>query len=382
MYKQKRKICFIITSHVHYSRSKLILSELQKRRDVELQIVVGGSAILPNYGDVLSALEENGFRPNAKITMTFEGGSHVAMAKTAGVGVSEFATVFDNLKPDVVVARGDRYEVLSPTIAASYLNIPIAHIEGGDVTGTIDESVRHAVTKLAHIHFTTNNLARDRVIRMGEDSRYVFNVGCPSIEYIASKKFKAHKKLVNRLGVGDVIDLDKPYLMVMKHPVTTESNRENTEILLRVVHGLKIPTIWFWPNVDAGTDEISKAIRVFREKKDARHMRFHTYLPTDDYLGLLHKTVCLVGNSSVGIKECSYIGVPAVNIGSRQNGRTRGHNVVDVSFNEKQIKNAIQKQIKVGRYPKSNIYYKNGTSKQISNILRKVDLYTQKHFVD
>ncbi|MAG12898.1 UDP-N-acetylglucosamine 2-epimerase (hydrolyzing) [bacterium] len=379
---KKRKICFIITCHTHYSRSKLVLGELQKSRDVELQIVVGGSAMLPNYGDVLSALEEDGFHHNAKITMTFEGGSHVAMAKTAGIGVSEFATVFDNLKPDVVVVRGDRYEVLSPTIAASYLNIPIAHIEGGDVTGTIDESVRHAVTKLAHIHFTTNNLARDRVIRMGEDSRYVFNVGCPSIEYIASKKFKAHKKLVNRLGVGDVIDLDKSYLMVMKHPVTTESNRKNTEILLKIIHELKIPTIWFWPNVDAGTDEISKAIRTFREKKDARHMRFHTYLPTDDYLGLLHKTVCLVGNSSVGVKECSYLGIPAVNIGSRQNGRTRGHNVVDVPFNEKQIKNAIQKQIKVGRYPKSNIYYKNGTSKQISNILRKVDLYTQKHFVD
>lgn len=384
MLKRKRKICFVITSPVHYSRSKLVFDELRRRRNVELQIVVGGSAILPNYGDALEALEEDGLHCNAKVTMTLEGGSHVAMAKTTGIGVSEFATVFDNLRPDIVVVRGDRYEVLAPAVAASYLNISIAHIEGGDVTGTIDESVRHAVTKLAHLHFATNETALQRIIRMGEDPRYVFNVGCPSVEYIARKKFKAPSRLINRIGVGDIIDTAKPYLIVMKHPVTTkaEDNKKNTEILLQAIQELNIPAIWFWPNADAGTDAVSKAIRVFREKKDPRHIRFHKYLPTDDFIGLLREAACLVGNSSVGIKECSYLGIPAVNIGSRQNGRMRADNVVDVPFNRIQIENAVRKQIKNGPYAPSKIYYKEGTSKKIADALSDIDLYTQKQFHD
>ncbi|MCK4554844.1 N-acetylneuraminate synthase family protein, partial [Candidatus Parcubacteria bacterium] len=153
---KKRKICFVITSKIHYSRSKKILEKLKNRDDVELQIVIGASAILYKYGDIVSLLEEDGFNYDAKIIMTLEGGSSVAMAKTAGIGITEFATIFDNLNPDIVVVRGDRYEVLSAAIAAAYLNITVAHIEGGDVTGTIDESVRHAITKLSHIHFTTN----------------------------------------------------------------------------------------------------------------------------------------------------------------------------------------------------------------------------------
>lgn len=380
----KRKICFVITSHIHYSRSKLVLEMLRGNEVIDLQIVIGGSAILPNYGDVEGALRSDGFWYNAKIVMNLEGGSHVAMAKTAGIGVSEFASVFDNLKPDIVVVRGDRYETLAPAIAAAYLNIPIAHVEGGDVTGTIDESVRHAVTKLAHIHFATNEDAAKRIIRMGEDPRYVFNTGCPGVEYIAQNDFNESSELVNRIGVGDVIDLKKPFLLVMKHPVTTEplSNQKNTEILLHVIHDLNIPTIWFWPNVDAGTDGISKAIRVFREKQNPHHMRFHKYLPTEEFIGLLKKTVCLVGNSSVGVKECSYLGVPVVNIGSRQNRRMRAENVTDVPFDSSKIKEAIKKQIYHGRYPQSSIYYQEGTSKKIADILSTIDLYTQKQFHD
>lgn len=381
---KKRKICFVITSHIHYSRSKLVLSALKDSKSVDLQIIIGGSAILPNYGDVERALESDGFSHSARIVMNLEGGSHVAMAKTTGFGVSEFATVFDNLRPDVVVVRGDRYEVLAPAIAAAYLNIPIAHLEGGDVTGTIDESVRHAVTKLSHIHFTTNEDAAKRIIRMGEDPRYVFNVGCPGVEYIARNDFVASDELVNRLGVGDVIDIEKPFLMVMKHPVTTEpmDNQKNTEMLLHVIHDLGIPTIWFWPNVDAGTDVVSKAIRVFREKQNPRYMRFHKYLPTEEFIGLLKRTVCLVGNSSVGVKECSYLGVPVVNIGSRQNKRMRAENVLDVPFAPSEIRKAIKAQIRHGCYPQSRIYYKGNTSKKIADILSTIHLYTQKQFVD
>lgn len=361
-----------------------MLEMLRDDERIELQIVIGGSAILPNYGDVEDTLQKDGFNHDAKITMNFEGGSHVAMAKTTGIGVSEFATVFDSLKPDIVVIRGDRHEVISPAIAAAYLNIPIAHIEGGDVTGTIDESVRHAVTKFSHIHFATNEEAARRIVRMGEDPRYVFNVGCPAVEYIARNDFQASHELVNRLGVGDVVDIEKPFLMVMNHPVTTETsrNQENTEILLQAVHDLHIPTIWFWPNVDAGTDSISKAIRIFREKRDPHHMRFHKYLPTGEFIGLLKKTICLVGNSSVGIKECSYLGVPVVNVGSRQNRRMRAENVIDAPFDKEQIQGAIRQQIQNGQYPQSTIYYQDGTSKKIADILSTINLYTQKQFCD
>lgn len=380
----KRKICFVITSRIHYGRSKLILIELKKRPDVELMIVVAASALLEMYGNVLEDLARDGFMVNDKIVMTLEGGNTVAMAKTAGVGIMEFTTAFDNLRPDVVVVRGDRYEVLSATVAASYLNIPVAHIEGGDVSGTIDESVRHAVTKLAHIHFPTNEQSRRRIIRMGENPKYVFNVGSPDIEFVARNRFRVSEDLVNRLGVGDVIDLDRPFLLVMQHPVTSEvgKNREHIEATLHAVHELGIPAICFWPNADAGTDEVSKGIRVFREIEKPHHLRFLKYLPPEQFIGLLKRAACLVGNSSAGVKECSYLGVPAVNIGTRQHGRMRAGNILDVNYDKTAIKQAIKKQLAHGLYAPSNIYYKSGTSRLIAKTLATIKLYSQKFFID
>ncbi len=379
-----RKICFIITSKIHYSRNRLILDELKKHKDIQLQIVVGASAILPNYGEVLELMKKDGFKYDAKITMTLEGGTPVAMAKTAGLGIAEFATVFENLQPNIVIVRADRYEVLSAAIAAAYLNIPVAHIEGGDVTGTIDESVRHAITKLAHIHFATNEDSKNRILRMGEHPDYVFNFGSPDLEFVAKNSFKASNKLINYLGVGDVIDLKKPYLMVLQHPVTSEfgKNREHVRETLSATQELGIPAIWFWPNIDAGTDEVSKAIRVFRENEKPKHIRFIMHLPPEQFIGLLKKSACLVGNSSAGIKECSYLGVPVVNIGTRQNGRLRAENVLDVDYKKNAIKVAIKRQLKCGLYEPSHIYYQPGTSKKIVDALVKIKLYNQKRFCD
>ncbi len=382
--KHQRKICFVITSKIHYGRSKLILEELKKRPDVELQIVVAASALLEMHGNVLEDLARDGFTVNDKIMMTLEGGNTVAMAKTAGVGIMEFTTAFDNLQPDIVVVRGDRYEVLSAAVAASYLNILVAHIEGGDVSGTIDESVRHAITKLSHIHFPTNEQSARRIIRMGENPKYVFNAGSSDIEFVAKNKFRVSEKLINHLGVGDIIDIDKPFLVAMQHPVTSEigRNRKHVEETLHAVHELGIPTIWFWPNVDAGTDEVSKGIRSFRETHNPKHMRFIKYLPPEQFIGLLAAAACLVGNSSSGIKECSYLGVPAVNIGTRQNGRMRAENVVDAEYEKAAIKRAVKRQIKHGAYGSSAIYHKKGTSKKIAQTLAKVRPHSQKRFVD
>lgn len=382
--KHKRKICFVVTSKIHYGRSKLVLEELQKRSDVELQIVVAASALLDTYGNVLEDMARDGFMVNDKIVMTLEGGNTVAMAKTAGIGIMEFSTAFDNLQPDIVVVRGDRYEVLSAAIAASYLNIAVAHIEGGDVSGTIDESVRHAITKLAHIHFPTNKLSASRIIRMGENSRYVFNVGSSDIEFVAKNTFRVSEKLINHLGVGDIIDIDKPFLIAMQHPVTSEvgKNLKNVEETLYAVHELGIPTIWFWPNVDAGTDEVSNGIRRFRELKKPGHMRFLKYLPPEQFIGLLQRASCLVGNSSSGIKECSYLGIPVINVGTRQNGRMRADNVIDVGYEKGAIKRAVKKQFAHGPYAPSDIYYQRGTGKKIAQTLAKIRLYSQKQFID
>jgi len=382
MSQNKRKICFVITSRVHYDRSKEILREIKSREDLELQIVVGASAILPSYGDVLSAMKKDGFECNEKIIMTLAGGSSVAMAKTTGIGIVEFATVFDNLEPDVVVVRGDRYEILSAVIAAAYLNIAVAHIEGGDLSGTIDESVRHAITKLSHIHFSTNPEAKERIIKMGENPENVFDFGGPEIEFLTKNSYEVSSNLINFLGVGDVIDIGKPYMIMMQHPVTSEleSNRENMTKTLEAVYECGIPTICFWPNIDAGTDEASKSIRVFRENKNPHHMRFIKYLPAEQFLGLLKGASCLVGNSSAGIKECSYFGLPVVDIGTRQSNRMKAENVMWVDHDKEQIKGAILKQLERTRYPSSDIYHKPNTAKNITDILASHSIQTQKKF--
>ena len=381
---KNRKICFVITSKIHYGRSKIILEELRERNNLDLQIILGGSALLPQYGDVISLMNKDGFKYDAKIVMNLEGGDPVAMAKTAGIGVTEFTTALDNLAPDIVVVRADRFEVLSAAIAAAYLNIPIAHIEGGDITGTIDESVRHAITKLAHIHFATTEEAKNRILSMGERSEYVHNFGCPELEYVMKHNYDVANERINYLGVGSDIDINQKFLIVMQHPVTTEfgKNKENIEETLKAIDELKIPTVWFWPNIDAGTDEVSKGIREFREMKNPNNIRFIKYLAPEEFISLLKKSTCLVGNSSAGIKECSFLGKPVVNIGTRQSDRKRAENVIDCNYNKEEIKKAIITQLKNGDYPASYIYCQDSTSKKIVDILSKATLYTQKKFID
>ena len=379
----KRKICFIITSQIHYARCHALMEAISNHPDLELQVAVAASAILPQYGDVLTSMEEDGIKCDAKIVMTLAGGSSVAMAKTTGIGITEFATAFDNLQPDIVLVRGDRYEVLAAAIAASYMNIPIAHLEGGDVSGSIDESVRHAVTKLSHIHFTSNEKSATRVKQLGENPEYVFVTGCPELETLSKYETDITSEELNKHGVGESLDISKPFLIVMYHPVTTEDdNRESADELLNVINNMGIQTVWFWPNVDAGTDDVAKAIRVFRENQNPQHMHFVKYLKPDKFIALLKKCACLVGNSSAGIKESSFLGIPTVNIGTRQEGRLRGPNVMDVKDGPDAIQKAIEEQIEHGPYEPSNIYFKENSGSAIADMLAKIELYEQKRFFD
>lgn len=384
---KKRKVCFVITNRVHYARQKLLLQRLKDHPALELQLVVGGSALLQKHSNTVSQIEENGFQINEKLYMVIEGGDNVAMAKTTGMAILEFTNTFQKLDPDVVIIRGDRYEMLAAATAAAYLNKTIAHIEGGELSGTIDESVRHAITKLSHIHFVTNQEAYRRVVQMGEDPGYVFMVGSTDVEHAAHFTRNGVRKnfweQLNRRGTGPTLDFSKGYLTVMYHPVTTEPGQDRVvEKLLRLISNLQRPTVWFWPNIDAGTDEVSKTIRKFRESHNPATIRFIRDMPPEDFSILLKKTSCLIGNSSAGIKECSYFGVPVVNIGTRQTGRLRATNVVDVGYQSQPIKNAIEQQLIAGRYPVSTIYCQPQVSKTIADILGRVDLYVQKNFKD
>jgi len=382
----KRRICFPITSRAYYGRSQLLLKKLQEHPGVELELMLGGSILLDKYSrHIAEDIEAGGFTISTSLFNVIEGGNHVAMAKTACLTALEFTNGFHAADPDVVVICGDRFEQLAIAMAAAYLNKTIAHIEGGDVTGSIDESVRHAITKLAHIHFVTNDDAHRRVLAMGEDPKYVFTTGSLDVEVASQVATPITSEIVNGYGVGHEIDISQPFLLVIQHPVTTErENRRHVEDTLRAVAALDMPAIWIWPNPDAGTGEMADRLRHFRENEpgDVRNMRFITDLPVSHFIALLKTTACLIGNSSAGIKECSYLGTPVVNIGARQQGRLHSDNVVHSGYDRGEILAAARGQIAHGRYGPSHLYYRPGASQAMVDVLAGAELYTQKRFCD
>lgn len=379
----QRKVCVVITARPSYSRIRSTLAALRARADVELQLVVAASALLDQYGDVSKFIERDGYRINARVFMLIEGESNLTSAKTTGLGLVELSTVFDNLKPDVVVTIADRYETIATAIAAAYMNIPLAHVQGGEVTGSIDEKVRHAITKLADVHFVSTTLARERVIRMGELPERVHITGCPSIDIaaeVAARPALDFDPFVKYGGVGNELDLRDGYVVVMQHPVTTECGqaRQQVEETLEACHALGMPVLWFWPNVDAGSNETSQAVRIFREQARAGRFHFFKNMGSADFLRLLINSRCLIGNSSVAIRECSFLGVPTVDIGSRQGGRERADNVIAVPHAREEILAAARHQVAHGRYPASTLYGDGQTGARIADLLATLTFSIEK----
>ena len=379
----KRKVCVLVTARPSYSRIKSALRAIAGHPDLELQLVVAASALLDRYGGAVRSIEQEGFTVSARVYMVLEGENLVTSAKSTGLGLVELATVLDNLKPDVVVTVADRYETLATAVAASYMNIPVAHVQGGEVTGSIDEKVRHAVTKLSNLHLVATEAAAERVIRLGEEPEAVFVTGCPSIDLAASVSaapaldFEPVRKYG---GVGTPVDLSKGYLVVMQHPVTTEYDEARQQITetLQAVHALQMPTLLFWPNVDAGSDGTSKGIRIFRERERPEGFHFFRNMLPEDFLRLLCNCSCIVGNSSVAIRECSYLGVPAVNVGTRQSGRDRGRNVIDVPCEREQISAAIRTHAHNGRPASDPLYGDGQAGPRIANRLADSILTVEK----
>ncbi len=382
-----RKVCVVITARASYSRIKSALYAIQRSRNLELHLVVGASALLNRYGDTAEQIRKDGFEVGSTVFFILEGENPTTTAKSTGLGIIELTTLFANLKPDVVVTVADRFETIATAIAASYMNIPVAHVQGGEVTGNIDEKVRHAVTKLSNLHCVSNETSARRVIRMGESEDSVHITGCPSIDLAAEV---AHNPELNfdpferYGGVGARFDLAEGYLIVMQHPVTTEYGEGRRQIAetLRAIRKLHMPTFWFWPNADAGADDVAKELRVFREHHMRQdYIRFFRSMSPEDFLRLLINSRCIIGNSSVGLRESSFLGVPAVNIGTRQRGRERGPNVVDVGYRGEEIVEAVQHHLSNGRYPSCHIYGDGNAGKRISKVLEQAELKIDKSLV-
>jgi UDP-hydrolysing UDP-N-acetyl-D-glucosamine 2-epimerase len=375
-----RYVCVVLTARTSYTKIKPILAALHARPGVKLQLICAASALVDRYGRV--AVEKDGFRVDEHIYMLLEGETLLTSAKTTGLGIVEFAGAFDRLRPDVVVVMADRFEVMAPAIAAAYQNIPLAHVQGGEVSGNIDDKVRHAITKLADLHFPATERARDWIVRLGERPETVFCTGCPSTDLAEEVKrsprldFSVYEKYG---GVGNAPSLHHGFVIVLQHSVTTEygdAKRQVTETL-EAVADLDRPVLWFWPNADAGSDETSKTIRAFRENRHLPQLHFIKNMESVDFLRLLYASDGIVGNSSVAIREGSYLGVPAIDVGTRQANRECGPNVVHVGYDRRQIRRAIESHLN-GRMPGSTLYGHGDAGQQIAHLLATVPLTFQK----
>lgn len=377
-----KKICVVIGSRANYSSIKSAMRAIQDHEGLELQLVVGASALLDRYGAVVNLIEREGFRPTARVHMLIEGETPATMAKSTGLGLMELPTIFEAIRPDVVLTVGDRFETMATTLAAAYMNIPIAHTMGGEVSGTIDESIRHAVTKFAHIHFPASRDAHERILKLGELPQHVHTVGCPRIDLVASilQDGAAIDAGIFGEGVGPGLDLGSPFALVSQHPVTTEYGEGERQIraTLEAVRASGLQAIVLWPNADAGSEDLSRGMRKWRERGLDERMHFFKNLPVDVYVRLMARAACLVGNSSSGIREGAFIGTPVVNVGSRQAGRERGPNVIDVPHDADAILGAVRRQVEHGRYASDATYGDGKAGTRIAEILARETVDVQK----
>ena len=379
--RNKRKVCVVINSRANYGRIKTVLNAIRDRDNLELQIIIGASALLHRFGEVHKIIKADGFMPDASLYSIVEGENPTTMAKSTGLAIIELSTLFENLKPDIVITVADRFETMATAVAASYMNIALAHTQGGEVTGSIDESVRHAVTKLAHLHFAATERAAGYLIRMGEDPSTVHCTGCPAIDIAANIDLAMPDDLFIRYrGVGPDLNPKEPYIVVLQHPVTTEYGQGFLQIneTLKAVSSIRMQTVWLWPNVDAGSDDISKGMRMFREKQSPDYVHFYRNFTPEDYVRLIKNAACVVGNSSSGLREGSFLGVPVVNIGTRQAGRERGENVIQVDYDAGKIERTIRKQIDHGPYEKSTLFGDGKAGVRIAKILSEAEISIQK----
>ena len=369
-----RKICVLTGTRAEFGLLHPVIEAISDHPDLEVQLLVTGMHLVEAFGLSVKDVERSGFPIAAKVPMHKEGDDNLSMALSVADGVKGISAVFTDLKPDVLVLLGDRTEVLAGAVAALYLNIPIAHIHGGDVTrGGTDESVRHAVTKMANIHFPATAKSADRIRKMGEDDWRIFNTGAPCLDTILSFDPLSREELSEQCK----IPADQDFLLLVQHAVSTESELavEQFRETLKAVEGIEMAKAIIYPNSDAGGLAIIEEIKKLKGKDN-----FYIFksLPHQVYLSLMKHCRILVGNSSSGIIESSSFKIPVVNIGIRQEGRERAGNVLDVDHYAEEISSAIEKGLSEDfRWTLEEVenpYGNGGTGKKIAGILAEVEL--------
>lgn len=379
-----RTVAAVCFSRANYARMKSILHAINDHPDLELKLIVGASALLYRFGSVVDVIERDGFTISSKIFCALEGDHPSSMATGTGLALIELVTCLDHLKPDIVLTIADRHETMATAIASSYMNIPLAHTQGGEVSGSIDESVRHAITKLAHVHFPATSRAENILLSMGENSSNVHLVGCPAMDLLHNLPDCSDIN-INAIGIGDTLDLTKPFSLVIQHPDTTDYINAFSQISPTIEaiqhiskhHNHQI--IWLWPNIDAGNDTFSQLLREYREDSAPSGIRFVKNFTPESYASLLKAACCIIGNSSSGLREASFLGTATINIGSRQHLRERGPNVIDTGYSAAEILDAFNVHMSFGfNYPPSHIYGDGFSGKKIANILSSCSLSTTK----
>lgn len=379
---KKRRIAIVVASRANYGRVKYLMRAIKKQPELELQLIVGASTLLYRFGSAVDIIKRDGFNPCKNLHYVVEGNDPITQSKTTALGILELSTAFSDLKPNAVLTVADRFETMATAIAATYQNIPLIHLQGGEVSGNIDDRVRHAITKLADIHFPSTEKSKKRIIKMGENPKYVFNFGCPSIDILVNENLSISNGVMSKYGgTGKPINWEEPYILMLQHSVTTSYGRglkqiQETLEALRIFKNIQKLVIW--PNIDAGTDDISKGIRVFREKNLKEKFHYYRNFAPEDYARLLNNCICAVGNSSSFIREGSFLGTPAVIIGDRQRGREHAENVIFADYNRDDIYNKVKKQINRGKYKSSKIFGRGDASIKIVHKLSKIKLVQKK----
>lgn len=372
-----RKIAVVVASRANYGRLKSVLQAITEHPRLELQLIVGASALLERSGCV-KIIEQDGFAIDERIYTVVEGDTPGCMSLTTSLFTAQLTNTFGRLKPDIVLVHADRHEMLAVATAAAYMNIPLAHTQGGEISGSIDDKVRNSITQLADIHFPATEQSRERIISMGKVPETVFNVGCPAIDLIPKDLSITEDFCRKYGGVGPPIDFSRPYLIVMQHPVTTEYGEGMQQIgeTMKAIQVLQMPTVWMWPNVDSGSDGISKGLRIARERGELDHVHFFKNLSPEDFYKMIANCACLIGNTSAGIREGAYLSVPYICVGSRQNQREHGNNAMFAHYDWADIYHNVHINVLHG-YPskEQDLRFGNGAAgKQIAEILAEVRL--------
>lgn len=365
-----KRVCVVLGSRANFARLLSVMRAVRDHPSLELQLIVAASALLDRYGgDSLIDTIEREFTINERIYAHVEGDTPGCMALTEGLFTIQLVNALERLKPDVVLLHGDRHENLAIAKTAAYCNLVVAHTEGGEVTGSIDDKVRNAITALADIHFPVTWQAGMRVKAMRPDAP-VHVVGSTALDSLASEDLD---KLPDIRGIGALLDASRPYLVVLAHSVTTEYGEAwaQAETLIEAVKRLHMPTFWLWPNADAGGDAISGAIRRWREREHPDYVCMVKNLPPVEYARLLNNCACLVGNTSSGIKEGAWMGVGYTLCGTRQQGREVGGNVVRVGWDVDEIVSATKRHMEHGKYERDYRFGRGDAGSQIASILAK-----------